>query len=539
MKRRHFLQLGGFALAGGLVRTPWLPTVARAVNGESAERGPILVVLVMQGGNDGLNTVVPYRDSVYYYHRPNLAVPRADVLPLTDDSGLHPALAPLTEFWDSGDLAVLRGVGYPNMNLSHFRSTDIVWSASGADRSVPPGWLARWLEGRYVGFPETLPAEPMALQQGFAAALPLQGELGVTGVVVDNPASFQALIGRTFTGEFEDSLGDDPGDDLLRRVREIDAASFAYASAVSSAAETGANRVSYPHGHIGDQLATIARLVDGDLGTPVYLASLGSFDTHAAQPSAHRNLLASFANAVNAFFRDLKAMGRADDVVLLTVSEFGRRVHENASAGTDHGTAAPWFAIGRPVLGGVYGSAPDLETLDPAGNLLVEMDYREVYASFLRTWFGTPRDEVDRVLLGDYGELPIVTSHPSNPSDPEDPGDPEDPDDPGDPGDPEYPGDPGGPSEPLPPHITRVGIQSVSPNPGGRNRTVVFDLPAPAEVRLELFDARGRRLRTFLDASLPAGRHQQASDLGRLAEGLYFLRLVAGGETRTKKVVVR
>lgn len=523
--RRRFLQLGGFALAGAFTRALWLPPVARAMRGESSERGPILVLLVLQGGNDGLNTVVPYRDPLYRLRRPRLAIPREAILPLAEDLALHPSLRALAPLWEAGDLAVLRGVGYPDMNLSHFRGSDIVWSASGAETTLSSGWLARWLEGRHPEFPMVTPEQPLALQQGFAAGLPLQGERGQTGIVVDNPASFQELVGRTFSGEWDDTLGGDPGDLLLRAVRAIDAASFAYAEAVQGAALRGRNRLTYPRGHLADQLATVARLIDGELGTPVFLVSQDGFDTHANQLDFHAGLLRTLAEAVAAFFADLAAMERADDVVLLTVSEFGRRVGENASRGTDHGTAAPWFAVGPSVLGGVYGAPPDLQNLDPAGNLAVSLDYRSIYAAVLGTWFGTQSTEVARVLPGGHLPLPFVTAHPANP--------------PEDPGEPETPGDPGAPDEPGAPAVTRTEIRAVLPNPGAEGRTVVFDLVRPGAVRVSVHGADGRLLHTLAETVLPAGRHRLDLRLGDLAAGVYVLRIATEGAADTKKLVVR
>lgn len=531
MERRRFLQLGGLALAGSMARSLWLPPVARALSGTPAGREPILVLVVLQGGNDGLNTVIPYRDPAYYALRPRLAVARGTAIPCDEESALHPALAPLAELWDEGHLAVLRGVGYPSMNLSHFRGSDIVFSGSGPDETLSSGWMARWLEGRYPQFPSLPPAEPMAIQQGLAAVLPLQGERGLTGLIVDNPASFQELVGRTFTGEFPDELGHDVGDELLRRVREIDLASHVYAEVLQSAARAGRNRVAHPRGAFSDQLATVARLIDGNLGTPIYVVSLGGFDTHANQLQAHANLLRVLAEGLNAFFRDLEAMERAGDVVVLTVSEFGRRVRENASAGTDHGTAAPWLLLGQRVLGGVHGPGPDLESLDPAGNLGVALDYRSVYASLLGTWFGTPRAEVERVLAGSHEILPIVAAHPGGPADPDDPDDDPD-DDPND--DPNGPGDPG-----APPVIAGTTIRAVSPNPGDRHRRIVFDLARDGRVVVRLHDTQGRVLTVLADESLPRGRYEREWLLPRLASGLYFLRLESSGETRTRKIIVQ
>jgi uncharacterized protein (DUF1501 family) len=403
MNRRDFLVRMGTVTAGGLLLRGW---PAWAGPGSATDR--VLVMIVFQGGNDGLNTIVPYTDPAYYSHRPDLAVTEAEVFPLAGGLGLHPALDPLLPLWKAGELAVIQGVGYPDMNLSHFRGTDIVFSASGSETVLSTGWLGRWLASNHPQFPDRLPETPMALQQGLSARLPLLSEAGVAGVVVDNPSSFFKIVNRTYSGETEDSPPDTPGGDALRFVREVDSTSFEYASVIQNASERGRNRVDYPGGRLGGQLATVARLIEGNLGASVYVASLGGFDTHANQKGRHNGLLTQFARAVKAFLDDLETQGRKREVLVLTVSEFGRRVKQNGSMGTDHGTAAPWFVIGGGVEGGLYGSRPDLNDLDRAGTLRFAVDYRSVYATLLDRWWGAGSDRTRSVLHGDFPTLDFL-----------------------------------------------------------------------------------------------------------------------------------
>ena len=537
MKRRSFLHgMGGmFAgdlLSGGLLnrwmggapasdnllaRSLFWPSVAQSVTGRSRPASsPIVVLVVFQGGNDGLNTVVPYMDDLYYARRPNIAIPQRDVVTLENGVGLHPSLAPLGSLWEDGQLAVLQGVGYPQMNLSHFRGTDILFTGSDGSDVLDTGWIARWLEVENPDFPSVLPTNPFALQQGLSARLPLQGERGITGMIVDNPSSFQELVDSTFPGQFEDTLGVDPGDSLLRAVREIDAASFEYANVLQAAAGAGTNREDYTNGGLSRQLATVARLLDGGLETPFFVTSLGGFDTHANQRSRHDGLMGEFAAAVQTFFRDLTAMGRADDVVLLSVSEFGRRVDENGSGGTDHGTAAPWFLVGPRVVGGVHGTAPDLGSLDPAGNLSFGMDFRSVYASLLQTWFGAEPSLAQSILGANVEALPILQAPLSEPGEPGDPGDP---------------GDPAGP--------LRTKLSVPVPNPGSGSRVLRFDLAETARVQIEVFAPDGRRLASLVDETISAGRYERRIESGNLRSGVYLLRMTTGGRTYVQKLLVR
>ena len=461
MQRRDFLnRMTGLTTGALLGHSIWWPLSARALlSPGTTSPGRILVLVVLQGGNDGLNTLIPYADPLYYAKRPVLSIPAAQVLTLQGGVGLHPALAPLLDHWNAGRLAVVRDVGYPAMSLSHFRATDILFSGTSATDVLSTGWLARYLEATHPDFPATLPPGPMAVQQGFSAGLVLQGDRGVTGVVVDNPSTFYSLVNGNYVGSGSDAVPETRGGNELEYVRGIDEASFAYAGVIQSAATAGENRVTYANSSIARQLATVARLIDGQMDTPVYLTGMGGFDTHATQLNNHAALLAELADGLDTFMDDLEQMGRRQDVVVLTVSEFGRRVGENGSAGTDHGTAAPWFVLGGGISGGLVGAASDLAALDGSGNLAMQHDYRSVYATLLRGWLGAD-PALAQALLG--GDFPLLGFLPATAV-------------------PEEGGRPGGAARLEPPF----------PNPARGPRTLRFSLAQPGPAEVSAFDASG------------------------------------------------
>ncbi|HEX7878748.1 MAG TPA: DUF1501 domain-containing protein [Candidatus Eisenbacteria bacterium] len=508
MKRRDFL-----ARTGGLLATTWgagsvwWPLTRRALAGESSVTGnKVLVMVVLQGGNDGLNTVVPYNDPAYVLKRPVLKLPSAQVLDLDmGTTGLHPSLAPLLPIWNQGRLGIIRDVGYPYMNLSHFRATDIMFSGSSSEDVVSTGWMARWLETLYPGFPETLPADPMALQQGFSAGLVLNGNRGTTGVVVDNPTTFYNIVNNNYTGEFTDPVSQTPGGDELDYIRDIDQQSFQYAGVIQDAADVGINYVPYPNTRLASQLAIVAQLIDANMATPLYLTAQTGYDTHGDQLATHAALLSDLAGALAAFVADLDAMGRAADVCVLTVSEFGRRPAENGSAGTDHGTSAPWFLIGQGINGGLSGGSPNLAGLDASGNLPVQADYRSVYGTILTGWMGTAPSVVNDILFGSFPSLSFLDTT----------------------------------GVPEAPPVGVTHLFAPTPNPGTGQRVFRFQLAAGGGARLRVFDVAGRQVATLSEAYLPAGNHEVRWNPDGLAMGTYVVALDAGGERRTAKLVVR
>ncbi|MBV8901789.1 MAG: DUF1501 domain-containing protein [Verrucomicrobia bacterium] len=370
---------------------------------------PILVVLQLAGGNDGLNTLIPYDDDAYYRARPTLAIPNGQALPLGDRIGLHPALAPLADLYHEGTLAVLQGVGYPNPNRSHFRSTEIWQTASDANRVLTKGWLGRYFDNCCSGEDPTVGVSlgqqlPQAFnaQQPVGMAIERPDHLGLPKVGdAGERAAFEQLNGLDHE---HDAIN--AGDSIasLNGAVHSNLSPLEYLQRVALDAQVGADRIgailkrtkaeaSYPNTPLGRSLSSIARLIAGGLTTRVYYLSHGGFDTHSAQAGAHQRLLGELANATAAFCHDLRSKGLLDRVTLMTFSEFGRRVAENASKGTDHGTAAPLFVMGGAVRPGLYGRQPSLEQLD-GGDLIFNVDFRSVYATILERWMQAPAQKV-------------------------------------------------------------------------------------------------------------------------------------------------
>jgi uncharacterized protein (DUF1501 family) len=391
---------------------------------------PILVVLQLAGGNDGLNTVVPFGDQEYYRSRPKLAIAPNDTLKLTDYLGLNGTLTGVKALFDAGNVALIQGVGYPNPNRSHFRSTEIWQTASDANRNESQGWIGRYFDNCCSGADPTVGvAISDEMPQAFAAKTP-------TGVTFTQPEQFryrasepgangrlspEELFFRQLNGSAEldtASAGDDAGGSIkalpgatsgggstLDFVRRTALNAQLSSDKILSIARKYKSTVSYPSGPLGSSLRVIARMIAGGLPTRVYYASQGGFDTHAGQLNSHRRLLGDFAAAVSAFVTDLKQQGNFDRVLLMTFSEFGRRLAENANGGTDHGAAAPMFVIGGRIKPGVYGKHPSLTDLD-RGDLKFTTDFRAVYGTVLEQWLKAPSE---MVLGRKFPILPIVS----------------------------------------------------------------------------------------------------------------------------------
>jgi uncharacterized protein (DUF1501 family) len=389
--------------------------------------GTILVILQLAGGNDGLNTVVPFADHAYHRARPKLALPPEKVLKLNSAIGFNPQLTGLKSLYDSGQLAVVQGVGYPNPNRSHFRSTEIWQTASDADRVENEGWVGRYFDNCCSGADPTIGlAVSDQTPQAFSAKVP-------TGVTLSRPEQFRwkastGADGKPLTEEeafYRQLIGDAEGrpavstdgntisslpgsahneagvEDFLRRTAWDAQISSDMILAIARKYKTN---MPYPQSPLGASLNLIGRMIAGGLPTRVYYASQGGFDTHAGQIGSHDRLMAVVNDAIAAFVADLKQQGNFERVLLMTFSEFGRRVAENANNGTDHGTAAPMFLLGGRVKPGLFSKQPSLTDLDN-GDLKFTIDFRSVYASVLEQWLRAP----SQVVLGrKFSTLPIV-----------------------------------------------------------------------------------------------------------------------------------
>jgi len=391
MNRRKFMQLSALGSASLLV-PGFVKSFAAGNAADVNVNGRKLIVLQLSGGNDGLNTVIPVRNDIYYRSRPVIGIRREDTLGLSDELGLNPVLTHLKTLYDSGSLSLLNGVGYEHPNRSHFRSMDIWQSGSSADEIRSSGWIGRYLDHACK---DCLTHNTMAVEVDDSLSLSMKG-LDVKALAIRDPKQFYNAAHTDYFSALSDSHAaghqDALPDYLYKTLREtMSSASYIYAH-VNAKKTTQA----YPDTAIGKRLKMIASLILSGADTKVYYASHGSFDTHVGQRGRQDKLLGELDAALAAFTAEMQAADLFKDVLIMTFSEFGRRVGENASGGTDHGTAAPMFMIsGALKQPGIYNPLPDLANLDE-GDLRYALDFRSVYATVLRRWLDTPHE----VILG-------------------------------------------------------------------------------------------------------------------------------------------
>lgn len=393
INRRTFLQTGSLASASMM-----LPKFLKAFGRKKLPGdNKTLVVVQLSGGNDGLNTVIPYRNDIYYRVRPLLGIKRQSALPLNDELGIHPALKGLKELYDDGLLGVLNSVGYPNPNRSHFRSMDIWQTGSGSDQLLTTGWLGRYLDADCDGRGHTT----QAIEVDDTLELTLRGAKS-RGLAVPDPMRMYASAHDTYFKALADHhpVYDDTHnvDYLYKTLTET----MSSADYIYKKSRIYQSKAMYPNSLFGKGLKTIAELIISGCNTKVYYISLGSFDTHVNQGPRQDQLFKQLGDGLKTFADDLKNNNRLQDVIVMTFSEFGRRVAQNASQGTDHGTANCMFLIsGGMNKQGVLNAAPDLSHLTSGnpelGDLIYKVDFRDVYATLLHKWLNTD----DKTILGE------------------------------------------------------------------------------------------------------------------------------------------
>jgi uncharacterized protein (DUF1501 family) len=390
MDRRRFLKLATSVPLAALA--PDLAThVAWAASPASANYRRLLVLIELKGGNDGLNTLVPYNDSTYYALRPKIAIPRDQVVQLSDSVGLHPALEPLLPLWKNRELAVLQGVGYPAPNLSHFRSIEIWDTASKSEQYLQDGWLTRAFGATPT--PRSFAADGVVI--GSPDLGPLAGG-GTRAIALANTEQFlrQAHLAAT--------EGPSRNNKALAHILKVEADITQAASHLDT---HYAFKTEFPRGGFGNAIKTACQIVANESGVAVVRVTLSGFDTHSGQPATQARLLGELAGGVVGLRNALEELGKWNDTLVLTYAEFGRRPKENLSNGTDHGTASAHFAIGGRVAGGLYGEQPSLNRLSDDGNLSHAIDFRSVYATALDRWWGVPSSGP---LNGTFAILPIL-----------------------------------------------------------------------------------------------------------------------------------
>jgi uncharacterized protein (DUF1501 family) len=427
--RRIFLQRGMALLAASTTIPAFLNQTVLALSNTadnaltqqpSGKDDKILVVVQLGGGNDGLSTVIPFGDDSYHRARPSIGQPNNSVLKINNYLGLHPNLAPLKSLYDDGHLGIVQGVGYPNPNRSHFRATDIWESAQPEKDVVSSGWIGRYFDNSCPGcdphvgvsIGDTLPlamqgenVRPLSLERPEAYRYQGRDRASyekLNRAPTTEPTSFQPnTLAETTRYRKKMELTPTAQLDFLERT-----AMDAQLSSDDIIRMTKTHRpaTNYPGGEFGNGLQTIAAMIAGGLPTRVYYISLTGFDTHVNQKQRHDQLMTQLAQGLSAFWNDLKSQHNDDRVLVMTFSEFGRRVQQNASGGTDHGAAAPMFLMGPKITPGLLGRYPSLTDLDQ-GDLKYNVDFRSVYATLLQNWMNTP----SKPILGQqFATFPIL-----------------------------------------------------------------------------------------------------------------------------------
>lgn len=385
MKRREFIKQTSIASSLVLV-----PSFVNAFDGmlQKSLRHKRIVIIQLDGGNDGLNTIVPFRNDIYYKNRPSLAIKGNDLIKATDDIGFHSSLKPLKRLFDKGYVSIINNVGYPNPNRSHFRSMDIWQTASHSNQSLTSGWI-----GRYLDAYGKVPYDAIEVDESLSLAM--KGET-LSAIATNNA---QRLFRTSQEPYFKSIINHNSDAHLsehnLGYLYKTLIAAESSAKYIYESSKTFSSKQTYPNTQFAKQLKTTAEFINSGLQTKVYYTSLGGFDTHANQTNAQSRLLSQYAEGVEVFVNDLKQNGTFKDTLILTFSEFGRRVKQNAANGTDHGTANNVFVIGENLKKqGFYNNIASLEDLDNNGDLKFEVDFRTIYATLLNKWLNVDDEKI-------------------------------------------------------------------------------------------------------------------------------------------------
>ncbi len=512
--RRDFMMRMGLA-AGGTAfmlngrpmtafgRTPLLSAI------RNADTDRVLILVQLNGGNDGLNTIIPVNNDIYYSNRPTIAIPKASSILLDDETGLHPAMSGLQGLWDDGRMAVVHNVGYGSQTRSHFEGT-VNWStARNQGSSESTGWLARYLTEEFPDLYSNPVDYPLAVRVGGPATL-FQGSAGNLSVTFGDAQDFERFLEQGGFYDTEDVPATTYGEELAF-VRSVTNASFRYVQSVQDAADSGTNLGGYPNSGLANSLAVVARMLRGGLETNLYTVSRGGFDTHSNQggpTGGHASLLGDVAGSVQAFFDDLAQDGLDDRVMVMTFSEFGRTLVENGSRGTDHGAGAPMMIFSPALNGGLYGEQSDLTPGSlTGGDPRFTTDYRAVYWTIAKDWFGLDDAQVNEIVGGNYSNLGFVNETYNTSVTPRD----------------------------VP---TGFFLAQNYPNPFNPSTTIAFQLAETGKVSLSVFDVNGRKVQSLIDDYRPAGQHVVEFNGGDLPSGTYLYRLETKSGVESRKMTL-
>ncbi|MEA1882561.1 MAG: DUF1501 domain-containing protein [Candidatus Marinimicrobia bacterium] len=506
MKRRDFIKMAtALSIAG--TKVPLMafnrPKHLRKSSGNwGSDR--IVILIKLNGGNDGLNTLIPVQDSIYYNKRPNLGIKARNALPINYDTYFHPSLVNSQSLFQQGMMSIVHAVGYPAGNLSHFRSSDIWVTASGSNRVWNTGWLGRMFAYDYPDYPANIPDHPIGIQMGSANLLEFQTPETNMATMLGSTDSLYKIIDENYVAGSNDSAPPTYGGEELKYVRAIDESTYEFSGVINDAGQKGKNTLEYPATNLGLQMAVAAKLISGGLTTPVYRLNYSGFDTHANQWNNHIRLLRELDQAVFAFLKDLGSQGLVEKVLLVTTSEFGRRVMENGSVGTDHGTAGPTLFYGPPLRGNIIGSQPPLNDLIRGGNLKVQHDYRQIYSTIMQDWFGLAKDTVKDILEETYDPVSVIHEPLSADKDVH-----------------------------LP---SNFKLHPAYPNPFNPAAEIGFEIPQESIVKISVYTITGRRILHQDLGAKHAGNHSYTLVPKGWASGTYIVQIEALGSVLTQQI---
>lgn len=514
MDRRHFIKSAGTllsvpAILGGQAFRLW----GMPESGLQIPEGRIMVVIQLDGGNDGLNMIIPTdQHAVLSQLRPEIVVPLDKILPLTEKTGVHPSFSEIRQLYSEQKIMVIQNVGYPGPNLSHFRSKEILLSASRSDQVLTTGWFGRYLSLSHPLYPENYPntanPHPFAITIGNMSSPSCQGDFADMGMTVQNLTStFQSQTGS-------EDFPDTPYGRELKYVAGAMEKTSLYLQEVLNAGNAAKNLSTYypaSGNTLSDQLKMVARLISGGLKTPYYHLAFGGFDTHSTQvvtaaheTGTHANLLKKVSQAVYAFVDDLNIHGMGDKVIGLIFTEFGRRIRSNKSEGTDHGEAFPAILFGNPVNPVVFGDNPQLSlTMDSKANVAWKVDFRRIYRSVLTDWFNATPGEASQILNGSFDPVQILKK-------------------------PVY-------TDELPLNSTNQGI---FPNPVTDNAMIRFHSPA-GSTRIKIVSMTGQEIWIKSQKFPDSGMHSVPFSRKGLSPGTYLLVVENGRPLMSRKIVIR
>jgi len=515
MERRKFLKYTTASVfTPFLFQGQWIQVMANQPATDllsSFNTGRKLVLIQLDGGNDGLNMVIPISqyDNLANARR-NILVDQSQILKLTDETGLNPAMPELTNLYKEGKVQIIQGVGYPNPNLSHFRSKDIIISASDAATNISSGWLGRMLGRQYssfpIGYPNVNQPHPISLSLGSTSSATCQGDQANFSTVLKNlSAVYSNSAGNV-------SFPDSSFGNELKFITNIMEQTASYLSVIKAAAASAKNlSTKYPAvgtNALADQLKLVANLIAGGLQTQIYVVSLGGWDTHSNQVSsdtnkltgAHPTLLSKLSVAIAAFQDDLKLMNKADEVMGFVYTEFGRRIKSNNSLGTDHGTAWPAIVFGSNVNSGIVGNNPVIPTLvGVSDNLAMQFDFRSIYSGFYKQWFNLTDTDIKQILGNSFPEIQLINKTTGTDA-----------------------------AFPLP-----SGDLKLYPNPVSDSAILLFESDG-TRAQIRIYSMSGQMVNNLEQMQYPVGRQQMQLHLGHLRSGNYIL--VVQQNTRFSKI---